>query len=261
MTEKIENNIALTDTVNFVLQGKGGIGKSLVGKMLAEWFMKISAPVKCYDLDQENTTLAHYKALSVVHLNVMRPDRTIDPKQFDKLMVDIIESPVQGMNYVIDTGANTFSPLMAYLISNGAFDAIRDAGKIPVIHSIVGGGDNLQDTAEGFESVADSTCAPKVETDVDLVVWENEHFGPLLTQGGKHFTETKMYEKFAGRVKSNIVIKARASDTFGDDVRKMNTARLTLDEVLSGSQFNVMEKNRIKRVYGDVFTQLDAVAW
>lgn len=256
----MSNVTEVKNTVNFVLQGKGGIGKSLIGKMLAEWFMKIAAPVKCYDLDQENTTLAHYKALSVAHLNVMRQDRTIDPKQFDKLMVDIIESP-DGMNFVIDTGANTFSPLMAYLISNGAFDAIRDAGKTPVVHSIVGGGDNLQDTAEGFESVAEATCAPKVETDVDLVVWENEHFGPLVTPGGKHFTETKVYEKFAQRVKSNIVLKARASDTFGDDVRKMNTARLTLEEVLSGSTFNVMEKNRIKRVYGDVFAQLDAMAW
>ncbi|MCA8270383.1 P-loop NTPase family protein [Burkholderia vietnamiensis] len=253
----------VTNTVNFVLQGKGGIGKSLVGKLLAEWFRKIAAPVKCYDLDQENTTLAHYKALDVTHLSVMKSDRTIDPKQFDLLMVDILESPESqsGMNYVIDTGANTFSPLMAYLISNGAFDVIRDAGKTPIIHSIVGGGDTLQDTAEGFESVAEATCTPKVDTPVELVVWENEHFGPLVTAGGKHFTDTKMYGQFTDRVKSNIVLKARASDTFGDDVRKMNTARLTLDEVLASPTFNVMERNRIKRVYSDVFSQLDSVAW
>ncbi|WP_224014104.1 hypothetical protein [Paraburkholderia tropica] len=249
----------MVDTVNFVLQGKGGIGKSLVAKMLAAWFTKIAAPVKCYDLDQENTTLADHKSLSAVHLNVMRADLTIDPKQFDELMVEILES--EGTNYVIDVGANTFSPLMAYLISNNAFDTIRDAGKIPVIHSIVGGGAELQHTAEGFESVAGQTCAPKVETDVDLIVWENEHFGPLLTDGGKHFSETKMFSAFSSRVKANVVMKARASDTFGDDVRKMNKARLTLDDVLSGSEFNVMEKNRIKRVYHDVFAQLDQVAW
>lgn len=33
--------------------------------MVDQWFMKIGAPVKAYDLDQENITLAHYKALSV----------------------------------------------------------------------------------------------------------------------------------------------------------------------------------------------------
>ncbi|KIG11250.1 hypothetical protein BurMR1_1910 [Burkholderia sp. MR1] len=49
-------------------------------------------------------------------------------------MVDILESPESqsGMNYVIDTGANTFSPLRAYPIANHAFDAIRNAGKTPI---------------------------------------------------------------------------------------------------------------------------------
>jgi hypothetical protein len=147
------------------------------------------------------------------------------------------------------------------LIANGAFDAIRDAGRTPIVHTIVGGGDLLQDTAEGFGSIAEVTACPKVNDDVPLIVWENEHFGTLTTAGGKHFSETKLYERFASRVKSNVTLKARASDTFGDDIRKMNTARLTLEEVMADSRFNVMEKNRIKRVYGDVFQQLDAVAW
>ncbi|WP_229754111.1 hypothetical protein [Caballeronia grimmiae] len=178
-------------------------------------------------------------------------------------MIDVLESPesLSGMNYAIDTGANTFSPLLAYLIANHAFDAIRDAGKTPIIHSIIGGGDVLRDTAEGFGDVAEASRAPAVESgDVDLVVWENEHFGPLII-GEKHISETKTYKGFAGRVKANIVLRARSSDTFGDDIRKMNTARLTLNEVLEGNTFNAMEKSRIKRVYGDVFQQLNAVAW
>ncbi|WP_248324864.1 hypothetical protein [Caballeronia sp. Sq4a] len=256
----MSTTIEVKNTVNLILQGKGGIGKSFVSKMLLEWFAKSDARVKAFDLDQENATLSRYKALEAVHFNVMRSDHTVDPKQFDKLMVNIMKSPV-GTNFVVDTGANTFSPLMAYLIQNGAFDAIRGAGRIPIIHSIVGGGDNLQDTAEGFYSVSESTRVPNVETDVELVVWENEHFGPLVTTAGKHFVETTVFKAFADRVKARILVKARPSDTFGDDIRKMNTARLTLNEVLEGTAFNVMEKNRIKRVYGDVFQQLDAVAW
>lgn len=146
-----------------------GVGKSLVSTILDQWFLKIGAPVKAYDLDQENTTLAHYQALSVTHLSVMKPDRTIDPKQFDKLMIDILESPESenGMNYVIDTGANTFSPLLAYLIANFAFDAIRDAGKKPIIHSIIGGGDLLADTREpggGIEEHRKQARQPRCAT-------------------------------------------------------------------------------------------------
>jgi len=44
-------------------------------------------------------------------------------------------------------------------------------------------------------------------------------------------------------------------------VKKMNTARLTVDEVKSSDKFNVMEKQRIKVVFRDLYEQLDLVNW
>lgn len=242
----------MKNTAHFILQGKGGIGKTLVSTILAQW-MKTKDPesLRCYDTDQENTTFSRYKAMNVKHVPVMNDARTIDPKRFDALIIDILES---DGNCVIDNGANSFTPLMAYLLENHAFDLLQDSGRTVYIHSIVGGGDTLHDTASGFVSTAQSTRTP-------IVLWENEHFGLLQTPTGRVFTESQTYSENAGHVIGRVKLAQRNSDTFGADIKKMNTGRLTLDEVMQNEKFNIMEKQRLKVVYREIFEQLDKVEW
>lgn len=242
----------MKNTIHFILQGKGGIGKTLVATMLAQW-IKTKAPdgLRCYDTDQENTTFSRYKAMNVKHVPVMNGSHIIDPKGFDALIIDILES---DGNCVIDNGANTFSPLMSYLLENAAFDLLKESGRDVFIHSIVGGGDTLHDTASGFVSTVQSTKTP-------IVLWENEHFGLLQTPTGKLFIESQTFNDHADHVIGRVKLMQRNSDTFGADIKKMNTGRLTLDEVMQNEKFNVMEKQRIKTVYRDVYAQLDKIEW
>jgi len=242
----------MQNTVHFILQGKGGIGKTLVSTILAQWLKsKGDTALRCYDTDQENTTFSRYKSLEVKHIPVMTESRTIDPKRFDTLMIDILE---EDGNCVVDNGANTFSPLLAYLIENDCFNLLQESGRKVYIHTIVGGGDTLHDTAMGFVSTAKSTHVP-------LVLWENEHFGLLQSASGKAFIESQTYSDNSSRVRGRVVLVQRNADTFGADVKKMNTARLTLDEVKASDKFNVMEKQRVKVVFRDLFEQLDLVNW
>ena len=189
--------------------------------------------------------------MEVKHVPVMTDARNIDPKRFDALMIDILE---QEGNCVIDNGANTFSPLMGYLLENDCFDLLKESGRKVYIHCIVGGGDTLHDTATGFVSTAKSTTVP-------LVLWENEHFGLLQSGTGKLFTESQTYADNAARVVGRVVLAQRNADTFGADIKKMNIARLTAEEVRASEKFNVMEKQRIKVVFRDLFEQLDKVQW
>jgi len=96
---------------------------------------------------------------------------------------------------------------------------------------------------------------------VPLVLWENEHFGLLQSASGKSFLESQTYADNSQRVRGRVVLSARNADTFGADVKKMNTGRLTVDEVKASDKFNVMEKQRIKVVFRDLFEQLDLVNW
>jgi hypothetical protein len=240
------------NTVHFILQGKGGIGKTLVSTILAQWLAdKDETPLRCYDTDQENATFSRYKAMDVKHVPVMTDARTIDPKRFDALMIDILET---DGNCVVDNGANTFSPLMGYLLENDCFALLQESGRKVYIHTIVGGGDTLHDTATGFAATAKATTVP-------LVLWQNEHFGLLQTASGKLFVESQTFIDNTARVRGSITLSQRNADTFGADVKKMNTARLTLKEVMQNEKFNIMEKQRIKVVFRDLFEQLDKVQW
>ena len=242
----------MQNTVHFILQGKGGIGKTFVSSILAQWLKhKNPDSLRCYDTDQENTTFSRYKALNVKHIPVMTESRTIEPKRFDALMMDILEA---DGNCVIDNGANTFSPLMAYLIENACFELLKDSGRSVYIHSIVGGGDTLHDTASGFISTALSTPVP-------LILWENEHFGLLQTPSGKAFIDSQSFNEHIDKVKGRVRLSQRNADTFGADVKKMNTARMTYDEVMQSDKFNIMEKQRVKVFFRDLFTQLDEITW
>jgi hypothetical protein len=93
------------------------------------------------------------------------------------------------------------------------------------------------------------------------VLWENQHFGLLQSASGKQFTESLTYNEYASRIAGRVVLAQRNADTFGADIKKMNIARLTMEEVRASDKFNVMEKQRIKVVFRDLFEQLDKVNW
>lgn len=239
----------MKNSVHFILQGKGGIGKSLISALLAQYLEEnFPDTLHCYDTDQENATFSAYKAFNVSLVDVMNSDRTINRKMFDKMLVEIFKS---DKNIVIDNGANTFSPLMSYLMENSFIDMLKDSGKKVYIHTIIGGGDNLKDTTAGFVSLARQTSCP-------MVIWLNENASWGSTE---NFIESKVFSDNSENVKGVVLLQGRNSDTFGDDIKRMNKARLTLKEVMADDSFNILEKSRLNTVVRDVFKKLDTVEW
>ena len=57
------------------------------------------------------------------------------------------------------------------------------------------------------------------------------------------------------------MLAQRNADTFGADIKRMDIARMTVEKVRASDKFNVMEKQRIKVVFRDLFEQLDQVRW
>lgn len=242
----------MENTVHFILQAKGGIGKSFVSTLLAQYILNETGEVRCFDTDQENTTFAHYRGLKVQHIEVVADSRLVDPKKFDALMETLLTEPG---NFVVDTGANTFSNLLAYMVENEVFKMLSEAEKKVFIHTIVGGGDTLVDTTNGFCAIAQEVA------DVPLVLWCNEHFGELRTSDGKPFVDTQGYRQSAARLTATVTLFKRNAATFGEDIRKLNTKRHTVAEALASVEYTLMEKQRIKTFSRDVFQQLQAVNW
>ena len=242
----------MQNTVHFVLQAKGGIGKSFVSTLLAQHVINETGAVRCFDTDQENTTFAHYAALSVRHIALADQSRVINPKRFDTLMETLL---TEDGNFVIDTGANTFSNLLAYMVENEVFPLLTQAGKTTYVHTIVGGGDTLADTANGFYAIAQKISGTRV------VLWLNEHFGEIKTAEGKPFKETQAYRQSADRLTGTITLYRRNPATFGEDIRKLNTKRHTLMQALGSPEYTLMERQRLKTFSRDIFGQLKAIKW
>lgn len=235
---------------HFVLQGKGGVGKSFVAFLIAQYVRDQGKLAGCYDIDQENATFGQYAGLEVKNLKVMDESRVIDQRSFDGLITEILTQGIEN-DVVIDSGANTFSPLLAYLIENGILELLSDQAIPVIVHTIVGGGDIFEDTQNALKSMADT-----LPSSVKLVVWENEHFGPLITPDGKAFDpKWKDGPILAGRVS----LLKRNHQTFGVDIRNLLASRKTFDEAFKTPEIPLLERQRLKIVREDVYRQLDGV--
>src|SRR5437016_9812897 len=90
-----------TGVIHLSLQGKGGVGKSLIASLLAQYHISRGQEIRCVDTDPVNQTLSQYTALKAQHLNLMSDGR-IDQRGFDGLMERLLTE--DGI-FVVDNGA------------------------------------------------------------------------------------------------------------------------------------------------------------
>ncbi len=235
--------------IHLSLQGKGGVGKSLVASILAQYLIAREIPVRCVDTDPINKTLSQYKRLPTEALKLLRQGG-IDQRAFDLLMETLLTS--DGI-FVIDNGAATFIPLWNYILENNVHDLLRDAGKKMYVHTVITGGQALADTLNGFGQVAESISEP------NIIVWINEYFG-RVERDGKQFAEMKVFEDNRSKVFGTVAIIRRNQDTFGRDVEDMISRKLTFEEAIQESDFSLMARQRLRVIQRDLFEQLDRLA-
>lgn len=241
---------AINSAVHFVLQGKGGVGKSLISTFLGQYFQSIGAGVQCVDTDPVNQTFSKYKAMNAQHVKIMDGSK-IDERNFDKLMERLLSE--DGF-FVVDNGASSFVPLSNYLIENNALEMLADSGRPVYIHCVVTGGQAIADTVSGFLALAEQTKHK------NIVVWLNEYFG-TIERDGKVFTDMKAYRDHHDKVHGIVRIAKRNQDTFGKDMELMVAKNMTFNEAIESPEFALMAKQRIKTVQRDIFAQLDHVGF
>lgn len=241
-------------SVHVVLQGKGGVGKSLIASALMQYLHATcgSDRVRGVDTDPTNQTLAGYAALGAMHLPILAQHTSrVDESRFDELVTWIIEAP--HAHFVIDTGGTSFLPLTNYLLENNIVELLRSGGRVVRIHTVVTGGQSMLETLDGFAQLAQHL------QDRSLVVWLNEFFG-YVEFADKSFEDFKAVQtnhtKILGRVRWAI----RNPDTFGRDMRELLQRRLTWSEAIESADFNVVSRQRYKIVRDDVFRQLSEIA-
>lgn len=234
-------------TVHFILQGKGGVGKSLAAVILAQYLHdRVGAimPVHCYDTDPVNQTFTRYKALNAKMVPILNQDDVIDSRRFDNLIEDIITEDGVG---VVDNGAATFVPLLGYMTENHIAELLADSSIEVFFHVVITGGQAMEDTIVGLKTVLEKLNGK-------VVVWANEYFGEL-TQAGKPIEEFKVISDNQDKIMGMVRITRRTADTFGKDVESMIKANLTFAE--AKATFHLLPRQRLMMIQRDLYAELD----
>lgn len=236
--------------VHLVLQGKGGVGKSVIAALIAQYKASKGVMPVCVDTDPVNATFEGYKSLNVQRINIMEEDE-INSRKFDAL-VELIASS-EG-DVIIDNGASSFVPLSHYLISNDVPALLQELGHEMVVHTVIAGSQSLLDTVNGF-----SQLASQFPTESLFVVWLNPYWGPIEHQG-KKFEQMKAYTNNKDRVTAIIDLPKLKDETYGRDFAEMLEKRKTFDESLADGSLPIMTRQRLKIIRGDIFGLLDNAA-
>jgi hypothetical protein len=251
MTSSETNGSEATGAIHLTLQGKGGVGKSLVASLLAQYFRDGGRDVRCIDTDPVNRTFAQYAALRADRLNLRDEHNRIDQRAFDTLMERFLN---EDATFVVDNGASTFLPLWHYLLENNALDYLNKNGRRVYVHTVITGGQALLDTLNSFHELAQTT------SERNIVIWVNEYFGRVEADG-KKFSEMAAYRENAEKVCGAVIFSKRNQDTFGRDIEDMISAKLTFREAINEAKLPIMAKQRLKIVQRDLFDQLDRLVF
>jgi hypothetical protein len=236
--------------IHMILQGKGGVGKSLIAAALAQYKINKGQKPLCIDTDPVNASFFGYKALGVRRLEIMDGDE-INSRNFDTLIELIAPSKD---DVIIDNGASSFVPLSHYLISNEVPALLQEMGHELMVHTVITGGQALLDTVSGFAQLVRQFPAEAL-----FVVWLNPYWGPIEHEG-KGFEQMKAYMSNKAQVSAIVQIPNLKGETYGRDLSDMLQERLTFDEALAMDSLTIMTRQRLKIVKGQLFAQMDSAA-
>lgn len=234
--------------VHMIAQGKGGVGKSFISTLIAQYLKPKTSCLHCYDTDPVNPTFSQYQALNPKVIDILTEGNNLNNRIFDDLMEDLLD--LDGIA-VVDNGAATFVPLMGYMAENDVADVLSGEGIRLVVHIPVTGGQALSECLKGLNETLSTINA-------EVVVWLNEHNGKV-EQDGKTFEQFGVYQQYQDRILGTVRLENFAADTYGADISMMTSLNLTFDEVKTSDQFRIMAKNRLKKFKEYVFEQLDAL--
>ena len=242
--------------VHIVMQGKGGVGKSTISRLIYEFAVDRGNTVVAYDADPLNPTL--YEQIkdrgNISKVDLLDPlSSTVDPGKFDVMMERILTAD-NGTLVLIDTGASTFLPFLAYLSDNAIPEMLEEAGYDVFVHTVVTGGTSAEDTISGFVKLA-----TEFGDKTSVIAWENNYFGPVQL-GGTSFSELKDVKAVlkAGKA-AGLLELAPLSDLHNRAFLLFLKQGKSFDESAASAAFDLMTKQRVKQLKTRFFSAIGPV--
>jgi hypothetical protein len=236
-------------SAHFILQGKGGVGKSLVASLVAQYLADQGRLEGCFDTDPVNGSLQTIPALKAKAVELLAGDQ-LNVKGVDRLVESIVSAK---SDIVVDNGAASFLPLSRYLVENDIPTVLSEHGASMVLHTVVTGGGNGLDTLKGLDALVGHFVPGAA-----IVVWVNEFFGPARFDG-TDFEDTNVYKEHASKLRGMVYLRKLDPVMFAPNLAAMLERHMTFAEAAASDDFMLMEKSRLFRVKTDIWKQLETV--
>ena len=106
--------------IHFIGGEKGGVGKSVVARLLAQYMIDHKIPFMGFDTDKSHGALLRY------YSDFAAPSIIDDYESLDKIVVLAAENP--GMRILVDLAAQTHQPLSQWIEESGVLELTEELG-------------------------------------------------------------------------------------------------------------------------------------
>lgn len=237
--------IDLENSTHFIVQSKGGAGKTIVATIFAQYLKDRISETHFYDTDANNKTFGGFKSLDVVKLNILNDDKMIDQSKFDDLLEKLVE--IQGVS-LTDTGSGDYLPIVNYMISTEVVPILEDSGKQVVFHVPVVFDESVRETFTCLTTLMENFPSAK------FLVWKNNHHAKDTGQ-----IDFKTLSKKCPNIIGYIDMLKLNAQLDGVDFSGMIYDKQTFDEFCTNPSNKIGIRQRMKRLKQYYFNELDKV--
>jgi hypothetical protein len=218
---------------------KGGVGKSLVSRALAQYFIDHSMPFVGFDTDRSHGALMRFYADYASPILIDRYEA------LDHIVEVAVEQ--SGLRVLVDLAAQTHAPLVAWMDDSGVLDLARENGlQITYWHVMDTGRDSvdlLRQILERFQDRLDYVVVRNQLRGNDFSNLEKSGLLDRLSDLGGGVIEVKQLHQ-------SVIQKIDAKDSSFWAAKQSGTE--------FGAGLGLMERQRLKTWMNHVFAEFSA---
>ena len=249
--------------VHIVAQGKGGVGKTFICWLAAQYLRETHGEeaVSFADSDPVNKSFAAFRGLDAISLDLFSEDhRNVEPGDFEKVFEFIQAS--RRPDILIDTGASNFLPLYTFLSADQADQMLADTQCNLILHVPVCGGESRTECLQRLQIMLDNIPNAR------FVVWINNYPAEVFPKNKtedpssrepEKFEETGYFQKYKDRIEGIVNLPHFPDDSTGKTLKLLTKSLLTFSEFdklgggasipkLQGVAITYLQKFRAKQV-------------
>lgn len=246
--------------IHFIMQSKGGAGKSVCAALLCEALFQDNRPVIGIDVDANNKSFAAYarpepgRGLPVISLEVTGGTfEEVQINKFDLLLKKIvaIKQTDLDQHVIIDSGASSFRTLRAYLLNSG-LKTLGRLGHTVRFHVVVTGGADQADTLQ---------CLTDLMNDfpgVEMALWLNTYDGELEIDGHP-FLESAFYQRCKDRFMAVMTVPLLCHEQmYSEDLQGLFAHSTTFRDALASPETPAWVFGRLEDFWAATKGAIDA---